>query len=371
MKIVIDARTAYQNQAGIGRYTSNLLKALAQIDFQNEYFLLSDSNFSSNLNNQHFHFVKCPKGLFWQIKCIRKPLSKPFDLYFSPSSLIVPALAKFPTIVTIHDLSAIKFPNFHNIKTRFLENFFLTKALKKAQKIIVPSEFTKKEISQNLPVSESKISVIPHGIDSLLFYPQKNNSKLKQTLENCSLTNWEIKPNTYYLFVSTLEPRKNLNTLLLAYSRYKQANGKKKLLLIGKKGWKFNNIFQLHQKLNLNQDVFFLSNVSSENLPIFYSEAFALIYPSLYEGFGFPPLEAMACGCPVIVSNTSSLPEAVNNAGILTNPQDENSILEAMLNLERNPSLRNKFIAKGLLHVKKFNWQETAKKTLTLFNNYL
>ncbi|MEI6221319.1 MAG: glycosyltransferase family 1 protein [bacterium] len=370
MRIAIDVRPAIQNAAGIGRYTRNLLKALSSMDKVNSYTLLSEpfSSLPMPLGaNFHYHQLY-KKGISWHMQAMREIVKENVDLYFSPSSLLVPSFASSPTAVMIHDLSALKFPHFHQRKTRVMERLLMKRALQRSKLLLTPAESTREELISGFGLEPDKVVVIPHGVESS-FHPRPVNewsgfsSDLVKEHSEVSM----LKRGDYFLFVGTLEPRKNLTALLRGFHEYRSKGGKKKLVIVGKKGWFFAPIFRLYHALKLQDDVLFLHHISSEHLCGFYAFAFAFLYPSYYEGFGLPLLEAMASGCPVVSSNTSSMPEVVGAAGLLVDPLSSDELCSAMFKLEGSPALYERFRKEVVLRASTFTWEKTAEKTLEAF----
>ena len=171
----------------------------------------------------------------------------------------------------------------------------------------------------------------------------------------------------FILYLGTLEPRKNLKSLILAYNEIKKKFPEYKLIIGGAKGWGYKNIFQIIDNLGIDKDIIFTGYIPEKDLPSLYNSAELFVYPSFYEGFGLPPLEAMACGTPVITSNTSSLPEVVGNAGIMVDPNNVNQLADAMYKVLTDDNLRRDMIKKGLKRAKMFSWKKTAKETLKVY----
>jgi glycosyltransferase involved in cell wall biosynthesis len=235
-------------------------------------------------------------------------------------------------------------------------------SIKKADIIIAVSYSTKRDIINYFEIKEEKIKVVYPGVESR-FRPIRNikEYRLRNNL-----------PSKMILNVGTLEPRKNVVTLIKAFKKLRKLGFKNyKLVIAGDKGWLYKPIFDEIKSSGLQKEVLFLGCVKDEDLPILYNCADVFVYPSFYEGFGFPPLEAMACGIPVITSNTSSLPEVVDNAGIMVDPDDVNSLCNAMYNVLKDKELWHQMSKKGLERAKLFSWKETAKKILEIYDEVL
>ncbi len=225
-------------------------------------------------------------------------------------------------------------------------------------RIIAVSQSTKDDLIHCLGIPDKRISVVYEGIDHSLFQPVSHR----------------IYKHPYILFVGSEHPRKNFTTLLKAFSQLKSEPGFKKLKLVkvgsagGQEADFRNQTMEVVESLNLSSDVIFTDFVPETDLPAYYSGAEVFVLPSLYEGFGFPVLEAMACGCPVITSNTSSLPEVVGEAGIMVDPHNTDSLAQAMRRVLTDSELSNNMIRKGLEQAKRFSWEKTAEQTLEVYN---
>lgn len=367
MKIGLVTNMMDGQNAGIGRYTENLVKNLLLIDKKNEYYLIHSNkkkyDFKGNYQEIRLPFFdsipkKLTTGAFLFEKiCSEYKLDILHDL-----GQISPFFFKSKTkkILTIFDLSPILFPRFFTKLTNIYTKLFPT-ILKNTDHIITVSENSKKDIIKIFDIPKEKITVTYLSVEDK-FKPIRDKIYLELIRKKYSL------PKRFILFVGTIEPRKNLTSLLSAFSDIKKNKLEIKLVIVGKMGWLQNDIFKKIKQLDIEQDVIFTGFVEEKDLPYFYNLAKLFVYPSLYEGFGFPVLEAMACGCPVITSPTSSLSEITGNAAILLNPTDTRNMTKVILNTVSNKKLRSKLIEYGLSHVKKFNWQNCAKNTLKVYN---
>ena len=277
------------------------------------------------------------------------------DVLLAPLN-VVPLLAPYRTVVTVHDLAFLRFDLHKPAKRRYLTAF--TKlSVRRAAHVITVSEFTRHEVLELLNVPAAKVTAIPNGRDERF-----------QPVDPHVVAEFRARhqlPSEFLLFVGTLEPRKNVTTLLRAYARVR-SEVKMPLLIGGGKGWRFDDIFALVQELGLEQDVRFLGFVAIDELPLFYAAATAFVYPSLYEGFGFPPLEAFAMGTPVVTSDAASLPEVAGDAALLVPPRDVSALAAALVRITQDTALRADLRAKGLARVQQFSWAHTAAKTLAV-----
>jgi glycosyltransferase involved in cell wall biosynthesis len=234
-------------------------------------------------------------------------------------------------------------------------------SVRRARRVIAISASTKRDILRVLDVSGDKVDVVPCGVDED-FRPLESRSQL-----DALRTRWHLPPRML-LFVGTLEPRKNLTTLLRSYALLKQRFDPPPLVLGGPKGWRCQEIFSLAEELGLENEVLFPGFIPREELPLWYNAASLFIYPSLYEGFGLPPLEAMACGIPVVASNTSALPEVVSDAGLLVEPIDAEGMAQAMQRVLSDGDLRDTLREKGLQRAKSFSWPRAARETARVYD---
>lgn len=391
MIIGFDASRAFTDQkTGTENYSYQILKYLAQIDHKNQYYIYHRPNLASQVDGlrgyvpsgtwrgwpANFKFVAIHNHLLWtQIGLALHTFIDPLDILFVPSHTL-PIIRKpnLKTLITVHDLGSEYLPKMHKFKQRLYLKFMTHYQLKSATGIIAVSQATKKDLVKKVGINPEKITVIYEGIDDKQFTkaPLSNQKKI--------LSPYNLKPNTYFLFIGTLQPRKNLDKLIQAFAQYLKiskasllhsqnvSSTQDKLVLIGNKGWLSDKIYTLPQKLGIEDRVIFLGYIKDTHLPLLYSGAKALLFPSLFEGFGLPLLEAMACGCPVLTSNISSMPEVVGNGAILVDPYSVDSIAKGIKEITK-PQTRAKLIKEGFAQIKKFSWEKSAKETLTLFKS--
>jgi len=363
MIIAIDARALVsQKPAGKEKFTINILEELFKLDRQNQYILYLTRDCQRSLPGNFLKKVIKAPNIFWHLFVLIDLIFKKPDLFFAPLSYIVPSLNIFSkNIIIVYDLCVfLPIRTGVNFKTSLLERMFLGIAAKRAEKIITISESTKKDIAKYFRINPSKI---------LITYPGLNQNIAMGDNSREILNKYNLPPD-FLLFVGTLEPRKNIVRLIEAYHRliinYQLLITNFKLVIVGKRGWHYQEIFEKVKKLQLENRVVFLNYVSDEDLPYLYNSAACFIYPSLYEGFGLPVLEAMACGCPVITSNVSSLPEVVGEAGILIDPYNIDEIAEALQKVLTDENLRQELKRKGLEQARKFSWEKTARGILKI-----
>lgn len=355
MKIAIDTQTTLGQKSGFGFYVKNLVEALAKVDHQNQYFLLSphlEKDFST------------PQRLFWdQVTFPNRARKSKVDLLHQPC-FSAPLLYPGKVVVTCHDLISVFFPENLPLASRLFYSKWEPFSYRKASKIIAISEHTKKDLMAFLKIPAEKIRVIQLAA-SKDFHPVKSPRVLRKIQKK-----YHTGTN-YILDVGTLEPRKNLPFLVRAYALAVREGADVNLVITGKKGWYYEGLFRLVDDLNLKDRVIFTGYVAEADLPALYSGAKAFVFPSLYEGFGLPPLEAMACGTPVLSSNTSSMPEVIGRSGILISPRDERVWAKNILKILRDQGLARTLREMGLRQAKKFSWEETARQTIAVYQETL
>jgi len=371
MKIKIDATCIANTEKGAGRYAYNLIEALHKIDNYNKYTILVNKNLITtnkifDLQNSRWSIKKTdinPTGFLRQLKYL-KPYENA-DLFHCLNAHL-PILHIGKSIVTIHDLTFIKVPDYFShyskIKT-FLFKSFLKLVATKATRIITVSENTKKDIVKFLNINPKKIIPIYEGVTSK--FPIFNIN------EDIVLKKNKIK-KPYFVYIGIQRPHKNLVRLTKAFIQFKKKHKIGiNLVFVGKKaGKKYPEFTNLLKELSRN-DIILTGYVNDEELAVLLKNSLALTFPSLYEGFGLPILEAMASGTPVITSNKSALIEVAGDAALYVDPFDIKSISEAMACVAFSEEKRNELIQKGLKRVKSYSWEKTAKETLKVYEETL
>ncbi|MBC7236430.1 MAG: glycosyltransferase family 4 protein [Chloroflexi bacterium] len=365
MRIGIDARLTHYRPAGISRYTLQLIEALARIEAEDEFVILQSYKAKKPiLDSPNFITRRLLTPSHHRLEQLTLPLEISLlrlDVLHSPD-FIPPFRRNCRSVITIHDLVFILYPHFlSKDAARYYGQ--IDQAVRHTDAIIAVSEATKRDIIRLVGVPERKITVI-YEAASPIFRPIKTPDIRQRVRDRFGIH------GDFLLFVSTIEPRKNVPTLLKAMRRLlDDYDPDVKLVLAGEKGWLYDEVFRLVGELKLEEDVIFLGRVSTEELLWLYNAAQALVAPSIYEGFGLPPLEAMACGTPVIVSNVSSLPEVVADAGLLVDPYNVEEIAVAMWRILTDQELRQTLIEKGLKRSAFFSWDKAAEKTLELYHS--
>lgn len=373
MRIGIDASTILQKKTGIGNYTYYLLKNLLSIDDKNQYVIflnsyrhkLAEYPFLKNKNVKVVKFNIPGPFLIRAWRYLKFPpidfLIGKIDVFHSPASYIPPQIRGLK-VTTIHDLYFLRNPEKCEKSGGQFFNSTIPKLINKIDKIIVPSFFTKQELTDLLKIPEEKICVIYEGVDNSVFGKEYNEQVISGMLKEYCL------PSNYLLSVGTIEPRKNIEGLLFAYRRLHEImNNPPKLVIVGRKGLDGEKIIETATQLNMQKNIIFTGYIPDEHLPILYKNALLFIYPSFYEGFGLPVLEAMISKVPVIISNNAVHREIVGNAGVFFDPDNYYQMAELIRELITSYKLRNEFRDKGFELASRFTWELTAKKTLKVY----
>jgi len=368
-KIAINATFAHENPTGLGVYTYELVLELLKLECDFDFTVYSSSihlkNLYPNRVTRIIPYTSPDFGLKGHlIRLLWQQTILPFKLRMQKASLLYSTvsegiLSHHPKqIITVHDILPIKYPE-SCPKMRYYFYYSLPTLLNNSQAIICISENTKQDIIAYHGIKDKPIYVIYGGLNRQRFYPRENGTVQKQY----GLTN-------YLLYIGDLRPYKNLERSLEAFARLNLKEFK--FVIGGKKDPRFfPRVEKKMDDLLLKDRVVFLDYVPEENLPHLYSEAAAFVFPSLYEGFGLPPLEAMACGCPVIISNAASLPEVCGDAAYYVDPYNVESIAEGIYRVLTDEVLRSNLIEKGLERAKLFSWEKSAKEHLKVFEEVL
>jgi glycosyltransferase involved in cell wall biosynthesis len=380
MRIGIDCRTILNHEkekgAGLGHYTYQLVRYLLKIDKDNDYFLFFDKTVKERrlkkITQQNVRFVFFPFIYYTNFipdKYADYLLSAFFDRYrldvlHSPT-LNLPQFYKGKAIVTAHDVGVLKFPEFYPDKERSNLRKSILRAVKLAKRIIAVSQATKKDLENLLDVESEKIKVIYQGLDERFF--KKTNPEIIEKVKK----KFKIKDD-YILYLGTLEPRKNILRIIEAFERLKEKILKIKdlkiqLVLAGAPGFSFKDIYERINLSKYKEDIILPGYIDPDDLDPLFEGARIFIFPSFYEGFGLPVIEAMAKGVPVIASNIEAIYEIVKDNAILVDPLNIAEISRAMFDLLTNNELWKKFSFLGKERAKDFDWFKTARETLALY----
>ncbi|MEW6041991.1 MAG: glycosyltransferase family 1 protein [Elusimicrobiota bacterium] len=374
MKIIIEVSPQIEGKRGIGNYIENLIKHLAKIDRENEYVILTwfFRDYSNKINllsipsapNFSFKAIRFPDSILskleWSLNIpvvdfLIKDL-KP-DIYHSPGPRL-PKLHSAKKIITVHDTIFEIYPQW--CSTKYINAN--CKAIKTADKIIVDSENTKNDLIKFYNLPEDKITVIYLGVDAEIFHVVKNKETLGEIQRKYCL------PDKFILSVGPFEPRRNTQGLLRAYKKAKEKLSEFKIILVGRKTLEISKEIA---NLGLTDDVIFTGHVEQSELVCLYNLASVFVHPSFYEGFGLQILEAMACGCPVITSNVSSLHEIAGSSAMIVDPGSIEKIAAAMVSAIHDKNMKAKLVQSGFEQISRFSWEKTAHKTLETYKMLL
>ncbi|GAB6142736.1 glycosyltransferase family 4 protein [Desulfocicer niacini] len=373
MKILVNAIPMTGLLTGIARYLRNLYDTMNKLDTTHlAYFdgkksmdlmpplAASDkwqqtTNAVRSLPDPVIFGMRAAHWLKYEHSLNKLCKNKKFDLYhetaFTPAKL-----SQIPTIFSIYDLSLRRYGKTHPRERVWLFEYFIKTRLKYARHILTISEFIRQEIIDEFKISPSIVTSVPLAPDPLFSKCPPGDIALIQSKYHL--------PSTYLLFVSSLEPRKNIGLLIDALEK---TNSDIPLVLVGWQGWGDKQWLDRIKQINMRNRVYLIGHIPDNDLKIIYNGAQALIYPSLYEGFGLPIVEAMACGCPVICSNVASMPEVAGDAAVLIDPSRSDELAHAIEIIIHDTTFREKIMAKGFNRAKKFTWATTAAKTLDVF----
>jgi glycosyltransferase involved in cell wall biosynthesis len=367
MRIAVDARLLYYRAAGIAQYTLRLVEALCREASEERFLLLQDRRQRDRLirapNLGHVPMLT-PSHHRWESTALPLELLRlRLDLLHSPD-FVLPLRRRYAGVITVHDLAFLRFPEWITPEAAHYYGR-VGQAAHSAERVIAVSECTKRDILELLEVPEEKVTLI-HEAAGRPFRPLELAPSDRRVLKGRHLA-----PGRFALFVGTIEPRKGLPGLLQAFrrmmDRYPDLEPHPRLIIAGAQGWLHEDVFALVNELRLAQEVAFVGRVSQEDLVWLYNAARCFAFPSLYEGFGLPPLEAMACGTPVVASNAGAIPEVVGQAGLLVDPQDVGGWAEALARVWTEEALRADLRARGLERTALFTWGKAAQETLAVY----
>lgn len=381
MKIAFESQLFLKgNKTGIAWCANNIIKELSSIEecFCN-YFSMKYSEDQVNQVKKYQRYGTRMQECKWfhdvLYKLIWPFIPFPYFCFFPKDvditqffNCVVPPGVKGKSVVIVHDMAYKVCPETVRLKTKRWLQLTLKGSCKRADAIVTVSESSKQDIIKYLKVSPGKITVMPNGVDLRYFHNRYGDKEIVQVKNKYHIQ------GEYFLYLGTLEPRKNIPNLLLAYKKLLEINHEEyvpSLVIAGGKGWLFDSIFETVKELNLEKYVLFTGYLEVDEVPKIICGAVAFIFPSIYEGFGMPPLEAMACGTPVITSNLSSLPEVVGDAGILVDPMSTDEICHAMEQIMTDEGLRHDLIERGLARAQRYTWKNSAEILYALYERLL
>ena len=370
--ITLDISAAVHHRAGLGRYAESLARALVATDperyalFYNRERGIEPLPGLDHLPTRTVALGYKPwRMLVWWGQLTRFPLDRLLpgrDLFHATEHLLLP-LRHTPSVLTIHDLIFRHLPEHHKRLNRWYLNLTMPLYCRRATHIITVSQCTRRDLIAAYGLPEQKISVV-YEAAAPRFCPQPDE-RVSTARARYGL------PARYLLAVGTIEPRKNLARLLAAFEQIHTQGLSDALVIVGRRGWLYDDFFARLERSPARQAVLFPGYVPDEDLPLLYAGAQALVFPSLYEGFGLPMLEAMACGTPVVAANTASLPEIGGDAALYFAPTDVDQITHVLARLLGDPGLQNDLRTRGLTRAAQFSWQRAAVETAAIYQNVI
>jgi len=367
LRIAIDAHAVGAKLGGNESYAVNLIEALAQIDSANHYTIYITTDEARERFQGRWPNFKV-RATLPHTPLIRIPLTLSAELRKNPVDVLhvqftAPPFCPCPVVVSIHDLSFEHLPQTFKRRSRTQLRLTVRHSARRAARIISLSEHGRRDIIETYGITAERVSAIPLAAPSH-FAPVQDVRELQRVRHNYGID------GDYILSVGSIQPRKNLARLVQAYASLrgnKSADKLPKLVLVGKCGWLYDETLRALEETGVADTVVLTGYVPQEDLPALYSGSLCFVYPSYFEGFGLPPLEAMKCGAPVIVGNKTSLPEVVGDAALAVDPFDVEAIASAMKRVIESPALRDELSIKGQARAKTFDWRETARKTLAIY----
>ena len=379
MKIAFDAIPLLGRMTGIGYCEAGQVKAMTRLHPEHRYTL----NYFAARHLQERAADLAPylgdgvsaKHAFcvpYAYRAVSTFIPIPYRWFFGRNDLthffnyIIPPGVGGKTVVTVHDMVCKAFPETVRGRTKAMLDAGLVPSMRRADAIVTDSEFSRSEIVKYFPQFEEKLRVVPCGVDLDRFRPVRDAAQIAQVRARYGVG------ERYFLYLGTLEPRKNLERLIDAYAAYARQTGEPaQLVLAGGKGWLYQGIFEKVQTLGLTERVIFTQYIASEDMCALMSGALAFTFPSIYEGFGMPPLEAMACGTPVLVSDAASLPEVTGKSAVIVRAEDTDSITAGLVRLDEDAALRARLSQEGLARAQGFTWARSAAMLYDVYTEIL
>lgn len=368
MRIAFDATSIPRLMAGAGVYTCNLIRALAAVDDENEYVVFARDGAFDDLQRERPQFQVAhvsagsrPLRLFWeQLLLPFQAKGRAIDVVHSPHHTAPVLTLGCRRVVTFHDLTFFILPERYPRARRLYFRSVSWTAAKVADRLICPSQVVMDDIVRLLHVSPAKVRPIAEAAA-----PEFRPLEDKAALERFRLK--YLLPEHYILSVGSLEPGKNRTTLLKAFAKLRRQGIEHKLVVAGQRAWKYRDDLHLVEELDLKGDVIFTGYIPEEEMPALYNAADLFVFPSLYEGFGLPVLEAMACGVPVVASNVSAIPEVAGDAALLIDPRDPDLLCDSLARVLKDDRLRATLRRRGLERAAQFSWEKAARETIEVY----
>jgi len=366
MRIAINTLGSQGRAYGGARYIRSLVSWLAKVDPKNEYVLYVSREDVPRFSGLAPNFQLVPTVAYRPLRILWEQAGLPWDLerrrvdvYHGPG-FVAPLIKTTRQVITIHDMTFFLLPECHHFTKRHYFRCLIPKCVRRANQVIAVSENTKRDIIRVLGSEGEKIKVVYHGKDEG-FHPDR------AATTSCRLRAKYGLPMRVILFVGLIEPRKNLERLVRAYAKLKNLHQDSCLLLAGRLGWGYQAVFRAVSESGVKDRVILPGFIPERELPSLYNLADVVVYPSLYEGFGLPVLEAMACGVPVVTSRVSSMPEIAGDAALLVDPYDVGDIAQALERALVDRALRERLANEGPKRCQPFTWQRTARETLAVY----
>jgi glycosyltransferase involved in cell wall biosynthesis len=375
MHIGIDAHAIGAQQGGNETYIRGLIRALAEVDSRNRYtiflaepaaaeewrdgFVRQYSNFEVRLLAKPTPLVRVPLALAFELR--RRPALERIDVLHVQYT--APPFCPAPVVATIHDLAFEHMPETFTRRGSMQLKLTVRRTAQRAARIATVSEYSRQDLLRTYRLSPEKVAVTYNGIESHFTPHSVSSNEADEIRRRFGIS------RDFLLAVGSLQPRKNLVRLIRAYAKLRAEHSgfAPQLVIVGRKLWLADGIFAEVRRQRWAEDVILTGYAADADLASLYRAATAFVYPSLFEGFGLPPVEAMACGTPVVTSNVSSLPEIVGNAALLIDPGDEEALAAALLRIVNDQPLRAKLREQGIVQAGKFTWRAAAEKTLQLY----
>lgn len=372
MKIGIDGRAAkWYRGTGIGTYTYQLISSLNNLDKMDEYLLFMPQDSVSDITfNKNFHIKNISEGNtnnFWdEVNIPNILMDKDVEIYHVPQNGVgLPKEKSCPFVITLHDVIPLKMPQTVGENYLRIFNEEMPNIMSYCDGIITVSNFSKEDIAKSFNFPKEKIYVTYLAAEDI--YRPMDKKECAALINKFYGIDGE-----YILYVGGFSPRKNIVGLIEAFSKFKSKYKKDvKLVIAGKQGKSYAIYKKRSQDLNIEDSVLFPGFIPIEHLPVLYNASELLVYPSFYEGFGLPPIEAMACGTPVITSNVTSIPEVIEDCAVFINPHDVDELSKAIYNVFNDDKLRENLVIRGLIRSSELNWRKTAKDTLIAYNKII
>jgi glycosyltransferase involved in cell wall biosynthesis len=368
MRIGFEASALQGCKSGVGYYAENLLAGMMAVAPEHDYVLFSNRDIREGRSplggEQVYDRGFFPVRAAWMQTVLPGSIRRAApDVVHFPNYL-APLASPCPYVVTIHDMTLYITPRFHGFKKLVLDRTLLPHVARRAAGIVTVSNCAREDIVRYLKVPREKVRVVMNAV-SPMFRPVTDAARLTAVLGRYGID------VPYILFVGNIEPRKNIARLVQAFARLKRVGLPHKLVLVGQPGWHFQPIFAEIERQGVSRDVILTGYVPLEDLPALYSAAECMAFPSIYEGFGLPVLEAMACGTPVITSASSSLSEVAGDAALLVDPRSVEQITDALVRIHGDPQLAGDLSSRGLARSARFTWENAARATLDFYEAVL